>query len=60
MVKGSKVDKLSAMTDIAEEESLRRFQNILKKIGVEKELEARGVVEGDTVRIGSYEFIFEK
>jgi len=60
VVSGPKVDKLSAMTDFNEEESLRRFQNILKKIGVEKELEARGVVEGDTVRIGTFEFIFQK
>jgi GTP-binding protein len=60
VVKGPKAEKLSAMTDINEEESLRRFQNILKKMGVEKELEAKGIAEGDTVRIGSYEFIFQK
>ena len=60
VVKGAKIEKLCAMTDFNEEESLRRFQNILKKIGVEKELEAKGVVEGDTVRIFDFEFTFQK
>lgn len=60
VVGGSKVERLSEMTDFAQEESLRRFQNILKKIGVEEALEAKGITVGDTVRIGKTEFSFEK
>lgn len=60
VVKGSKVEKLSAMTDFAQEEGLRRFQGILKKMGVEKELKAKGIMVGNTVRIGGFEFDFEK
>ena len=60
LVKGSKIDKLCAMTDFSEDESLRRFQGILKKMGVEKELEAKGVQEGDTVRLAGFEFIFQR
>ena len=48
------------MTDFAAEEGLRRFQGILKKMGVEKELESHGINVGDTVRIGDFEFDFEK
>jgi GTP-binding protein len=59
-VKGKKVLTLAAMTDFSQEEALRRFQNILKKMGVDKALEDQGVQEGDTVRIGDFEFVFEK
>ena len=29
-------------------------------MGVEKELEAKGIMPGDTVRIGGFEFDFQK
>lgn len=60
VVSGPKIEKLSAMTDFASEEGLRRFQGILKKMGIEKELEAQGITVGDTVRIGELEFDFQK
>jgi len=60
VVKGAKIEKLCAMTDFNEEESLRRFHNILKKIVVEKELEAMGIVEGNTVRLFDFEFTFQQ
>jgi GTP-binding protein len=60
VVKGAKIEKLSAMTDFTSDEGLRRFQGILKKKGVEKALEDKGIIAGDTVRIGGFEFDFEK
>jgi GTP-binding protein len=60
VVKGANIEKLSAMTDFTSEEGLRRFQGILKKKGVEKALEDKGIMAGDTVRIGGFEFDFEK
>jgi GTP-binding protein len=60
VVRGKKVDTLAEMTEFGEEEALRRFQNILKKIGVEKALEDNGIKEGDMVRIGDWEFTYEK
>jgi GTP-binding protein len=59
LVKGNKVERLAAMTRFDQEEGLRRFQNILKKMGVEKELARQGVKPGDTVRIGDVEFSWE-
>ena len=50
-----KVEKLAAMTVFKEEEALRRFQNILIKMGIEKALEEEGIGAGDTVRIGNFE-----
>jgi GTP-binding protein len=59
IIKGAKVEKLAAMTHFDQQEGLRRFQNILKKMGVEKELQRQGVQPGDNVRIGSVEFSYE-
>jgi len=37
------------------DESVRRFQRILKTLGIEDALRAAGVKPGDTVFIGDYE-----
>ncbi|MDR3274671.1 MAG: GTPase ObgE [Endomicrobium sp.] len=60
VVTGAKIETLTDMTRFSEDESLRRYQNILKKMGLEKELEKMGAKAGDNVRIGSFKFTFEK
>jgi GTP-binding protein len=60
VITGTKVEVLTEMTKFNEHEALRRYQSILKKIGLEIELENMGVKPGDTIRIGNFEFIFEK
>lgn len=60
VVTGKKVEVLTEMTKFNEDEALRRYQNILKKMGLEVELEKQGAKPGDTVRIGEFEFTFEK
>ncbi|MDR2773105.1 MAG: GTPase ObgE [Elusimicrobiota bacterium] len=60
VVSGKKVENLTEMTNFAEEDALRRYQNILKKMGLELELEKMGVKAGDLVRIKNFEFTFEK
>ncbi|BAV59080.1 GTPase ObgE [Candidatus Endomicrobiellum trichonymphae] len=57
---GAKVETLTEVTKFDEEESLRRYHNILKKMGLEIELKKMGARPGDTVRIGDFEFTFEK
>lgn len=56
---GKKVERLSAMTNFQQEEAVQRFQNILKKMGVETVLKREGIQPGDTVYIGTQEFIFQ-
>ncbi len=58
-VKGKKVERLFSMTNFEQPQAVTRFQNILKKMGVEKVLERNGVQPGDPVFIGNSEFIFE-
>ncbi|OGS45739.1 MAG: GTPase ObgE [Elusimicrobia bacterium RIFOXYD2_FULL_34_15] len=59
-VTGKKLLDLVAMTNFGEEESARRFQNILKKIGVDQKLKEEGIKPGDTVKIGDFEFDYEE
>ncbi|MDZ7345673.1 MAG: Obg family GTPase CgtA [candidate division KSB1 bacterium] len=58
IVKGKKVEDLVKMTDLTSEESVKRLQKILKKLGVEKKLKEVGVKEGDIVVIGDVEFTY--
>ncbi|HKU82154.1 MAG TPA: Obg family GTPase CgtA, partial [Candidatus Tumulicola sp.] len=55
---GERVERLAAMTNFDSDESLVRFERALGKMGVEKKLREMGAVEGDTVRIGQYEFTY--
>jgi GTP-binding protein len=57
---GAKVETLTEMTKFDEDEALRRYQNILKKMGFEIELKKMGARPGDIVRIRDFEFTFEK
>jgi GTP-binding protein len=60
IVEGKNIEKLVAMTRFSDEESLRRFQNILRRNGIEQALRDRGIKEGDTVRIREMEFDFSE
>ncbi|OGR82214.1 MAG: GTPase ObgE [Elusimicrobia bacterium RIFCSPLOWO2_01_FULL_54_10] len=56
---GKKVERFFAMTNFEQEQAVTRFQNILRKMGVEKVLEKQGIQPGDSVLIGNDEFIYE-
>lgn len=56
LVTGEKVEKLVIMTNWEHDESLRRLQNILTKIGLDAALRDAGAKDGDVVQIGDREF----
>ena len=58
VVEGAGIEKLVAMTRFGDEEGVLRFQAIWKRIGIDEELRARGIKQGDTVRIRDMEFEF--
>ena len=60
IVEGKNVERLVAMTRFHDEESLRRFQNILRRNGIDEALRKRGIKDGDTVRIREMEFEFSE
>lgn len=55
-VLGGKVERLVSVTDARNRESVHRFENILKAMGVFKALKRAGIQEGDTIKIMGYEF----
>jgi GTP-binding protein len=58
VVRGKKIERLVAMTDMENEAGVRRLQRILERLGVVGRLRSMGAVDGDSVRIGSTEFDF--
>lgn len=58
-VRGRRAERAVAMTDLENEEAVRRLQRRLIWIGVERALEAAGAVTGDEVRIGATAFEFQ-
>jgi GTP-binding protein len=54
-VVGDSVERAAAMTYWEYDESVRRFQRLLGRIGVDQALQAAGVGVGDSVRIGEFE-----
>jgi GTPase len=54
-VKGAGIERAAAMTYWEHEGSLRRFQNLMEKIGLDDALRKAGIQEGETVFISDYE-----
>jgi GTP-binding protein len=58
-VRGRRIERLAVQTDFENEESARRFQRDLAKMGIDERLRKAGVEPGDTVRIGPVELEWE-
>ncbi|MGC1379895.1 MAG: GTPase ObgE [Candidatus Baltobacteraceae bacterium] len=58
VVSGDRVERLAAMTNFESDEALARFERALGRLGVDRKLRELGASEGDTVRIGPYEFTY--
>ena len=55
---GGDVDKLLDTTDPNDEESMRRFQQLLIKTGIISALREMGAADGDAICLGEWEFDF--
>ncbi len=58
IVQNNALIRRMARYDLENDDSLRSFQNLLKRWGIEEALMNAGVKEGDSVRIGDFEFTF--
>lgn len=58
VLEGGQVQKLLDTTDPNSQESMRRFQQILIKSGMISALREAGAKEGDTIRLGGWDFDF--
>lgn len=54
-VAGASIERAAAMTYWEYDRSVRRFQKILEALGIDQELRAQGVQNGDSVFIGDHE-----
>jgi GTP-binding protein len=54
-VRGRRVERLVAMTDLQSEEGVEHLQRQLARLGVFEVLERAGVQVGDTVAVGDWE-----
>ncbi|MDE2143315.1 MAG: GTPase ObgE [Elusimicrobia bacterium] len=55
-LRGKYVERVSAMLDVSLPEAIQRYQNTLKRIGVDRTLKKAGIKGGDKVRCGAFEF----
>lgn len=58
-IKGEKVERILKMTKFQTEESVLRFENKLRHLGIDDALMKMGCEEGDTIYILDYEFDFK-
>ncbi|MCR4442419.1 MAG: GTPase ObgE [Peptococcaceae bacterium] len=58
VVTGREVERLLSRTNLRHEAALKRFLQILRKMGVENALREKGARDGDVVRINGLEFDF--
>ena len=60
VVEGPKLDKMLGYTNLESERGFVFFQQFLKKEGILKDLESRGIKDGDTVRMYGLTFDYYK
>lgn len=56
VVEGKEIERHVAMTDLNQEESVERLQRIMNRMGIDDALKDAGARDGDTVKIGKFEF----
>jgi GTP-binding protein len=58
VIESPSIEKLIKRTNFSTQESIERFARILRKKGIDEALRVRGAKDGQTVRIGDFEFEF--
>jgi Obg family GTPase CgtA-like protein len=59
VVTARKAERIAGLTNLANFRAKLQFRKELAKMGIIKALEAAGIEEGDQVRIGKTEFLWE-
>lgn len=53
LVRGKKIERFAIRTDYENEEGVRRLRDIMRKMGIMRELEKQGINKGQFIEIGS-------
>lgn len=59
IIRGKEIEKILRMTKFQTDESVMRFANKLRKLGIDDKLRELGANDGDTVRILDFEFEYK-
>lgn len=59
VITGRKVERTVLMTDLDNEQAVKRLQKTLSRLGINRKLKTMGAKHGDTVKIGEVEFNYE-
>ena len=59
-ISGAGIERAAAMTFGEYDGSVRRFQRLMEKLGVDEALRKAGIEEGDTVHVGDYELEWQE
>ncbi|HLO29443.1 MAG TPA: GTPase ObgE [Anaerolineales bacterium] len=59
-ISGTAIERAASMTYWQHDGSVRRFQRIMKALGVDEALRKAGIQEGDTVAIGEFELEWQE
>jgi GTP-binding protein len=54
-VSGPTIERIAVMTDLENEEAVRRLERELDRLGISRQLEEAGIEDGDVLRIGQVE-----
>jgi GTP-binding protein len=54
-LRGAAIERAASMTYWQHDGSVRRFQKLMERLGVDDRLRESGVQQGDTVAVGDYE-----
>jgi GTP-binding protein len=60
VVRGPQIERVTKMTDFANEEAVERYQALLRKWGVSRKLEELGIRPGDVVHVAGQELIWDQ
>lgn len=59
-ITGKEIEKILRMTKFSNDESVMRFANKLRKLGIDNKLRELGAKEGDTIHILDFEFDYKE
>ena len=59
-ISGKEIEKILLMTKFSTDESVMRFTNKLRKLGIDNKLRELGAQEGDTIHILDFEFDYKE
>ncbi len=59
-VEGRRIEQISRMTNLDQEEAIQRLYDVLQKMGIQSEIRRRGAKHGDILKIGPHFFEYHE